>query len=373
MAHLRAVGLLVLLSAVPAVAESVTIELTPQGMVWLWLHAADRAMAESLGTALGRSLGCTLSGVTDSASGGEWVFHAHCPGVFQRNGQVLEGQLKLGAFRQALTKASIREIRVRVIVPDAPYSRTAFPSAWRKASRNGLVHYSGTMAPRALPARAIHVAVGYRTSDLVLIFGPVPYTLLLTVLLLIRLNGAAKKAPQMDPRALWFAYPARPGVGNDGDLPAVGCAVGRDFRNVRRRHRSVGRVQRVAWRWCGERKDPGGLRLSVPDLAHDPAVGMVDAASIRHAARLAPPIAGHVEDVPAAGTRACRAGALDHRLVRCVDRQGLLARALVDWFRCDVRRGTSAWRYGTGRPSGRRRWNRASCTTGCTRWRHDVA
>ena len=77
MAHVRAVGLLVLLSAVPAVAESVTIELTPQGTVWLWLHAADRAMAESLGTALGRSLGCTLSDVTESPSGGEWVFHAH--------------------------------------------------------------------------------------------------------------------------------------------------------------------------------------------------------------------------------------------------------------------------------------------------------
>jgi hypothetical protein len=34
MAHVRAVGLLVLLSAVPAV----TIELTPRGTVWLWLH-----------------------------------------------------------------------------------------------------------------------------------------------------------------------------------------------------------------------------------------------------------------------------------------------------------------------------------------------
>src|ERR1035441_8531365 len=121
MAHVRAVGLLVLLSAIPAAAEPVTIELTPQGTVWLWLHAADRAMAESLGTALGRSLGCTLSDVTESPSGGEWVFHAHCPGVFQRNGQVLEGQLKLGAFRQALTKAAIRQIRIDGIRPGAPH------------------------------------------------------------------------------------------------------------------------------------------------------------------------------------------------------------------------------------------------------------
>lgn len=206
MAHVRAVGLLALLSAVPAVAESVTIELTPQGMVWLWLHAADRAMAESLGTALGRSLGCTLSGVTADASGGEWVFHAHCPSVFQRHGQLLEGQLKLGAFRQALTKASIREISVDVIVPDAPYSRSAFGPAWNRTSRRSLVYHTATVEPRQLPARAIHLAMGYRTSDLVLIFGPVPYSLLLTVLLLMRLNGAAKKATQMDPRALWFAY-----------------------------------------------------------------------------------------------------------------------------------------------------------------------
>ena len=206
MAHVRAVGLLVLLSAVLAAAESVTIELTPQGTVWLWLTAPDRAMAESLGTALGRSLGCTLSGVSESASGGEWVFRAHCPGVFQRNGQVLEGQLKLGAFRQALTKASIRQIRIDVIVPDAPYSRAAFPAGWNRTSRRGLVYHTAIVEPRQLPARAIHLAMGYRTSDLVLIFGPLPYSLLLTVLLLMRLNGAAKKARQMDPRALWFAY-----------------------------------------------------------------------------------------------------------------------------------------------------------------------
>src|ERR1022692_3288537 len=206
MAHVRAVGILVLLSAVPAVAESVTIELTPQGTVWLWLHAADRAMAETLGTALGRSLGCTLSDVTENPSGGEWVFRSSCPGLFQRRGQVLEGQLKLGAFREALTKASIRQIRIDVIVPDAPYSRAAFPAGWNRTSRRGLVYHTAIVEPRQLPARAIHLAMGYRTSDLVLIFGPLPYSLLLTVLLLMRLNGAAKKARQMDPRALWFAY-----------------------------------------------------------------------------------------------------------------------------------------------------------------------
>jgi hypothetical protein len=206
MAHVRAVGLLVLLSAVPAAAESVTIELTPPGTVWLWLHAPDKATAESLGTALGRSLGCTLSDVTENPSGGEWVFHAHCAGVFQRSGQVLEGQLKFGAFRQALIKAAVRGIYVDVIVPDAPYSRAAFPAGWNRTSRRGLVYHTATVEPRQLPARAIHLATGYRTSDLVLIFGPVPYTLLLTVLLLMRLNGAAKHAWQMDPRALWFAY-----------------------------------------------------------------------------------------------------------------------------------------------------------------------
>ena len=206
MAHVRAVGLLVLLSAVPAVAESVTVELTPQGMVWLWLHSPDKAMAESLGTALGQSLGCTLSEVTENPSNGQWVFHAHCAGVFQRHGQVLDGQLKLGGFRQALTQASIHEIYFNVVVPDAPYSRGAFPAAWNRISRGGLVYHYATVDPRQLPSRGIHLTVGYRTSDLVLIFGPVPYTLLLTVLLVMRLNGAAKHAWQTDPRALWFAY-----------------------------------------------------------------------------------------------------------------------------------------------------------------------
>ena len=144
MAHVRAVGLLALLSAVPAVTESVTIELTPQGMVWLWLHAPDRAMAESLGTALGRSLGCTLTGVTESPSGGEWVFHAHCPA-----------------------------------------------------------------APDAFERRGQEVAA----------------------------DGSARAVVRL---------PACPGVGNDGDLPGGGGAVGRNVRSPRWRHRSCG--SRIA---CG--------------------------------------------------------------------------------------------------------------------------
>ncbi len=75
-----------------------------------------------------------------------------------------------------------------------------------KSAGNGVVHRTGVVEPRELPARAIHVALGYRSADLVLIFGPLPYSLLLTVLLLVRLNGSAKKARQMDPRALWFSY-----------------------------------------------------------------------------------------------------------------------------------------------------------------------
>jgi len=163
-------------------------------------------MAESLGAALGRSLGCALSDVAGGPSGSQWVFRAGCPGVFQRRGQVLEGQLKFGAFRQALTKTSTEEIEIDVGVPDAPYSRGAFPRAWDRICRNGVVHRTGSVEPRQLPTRAIHVAVGYRNSDLVLIFGPLPYSLLLTLLLLIRLNGSARKARRMDPRALWFAY-----------------------------------------------------------------------------------------------------------------------------------------------------------------------
>ena len=206
MVQLRAVGLLVLLSAVPAVAESVSVELTPQGMLALRLTAAGRAMSESLGAALARSLGCTLSDVAESSVGGQWVFRARCSGVFRRRGQMLEGQLKFAGFKQALRKASIDEIEIDVGVPNAPYFRGAFPRAWDKICRNGVVHRTGVVEPRELPARAIHVALGYRSADLVLIFGPLPYSLLLTVLLLVRLNGSAKKARQMDPRALWFSY-----------------------------------------------------------------------------------------------------------------------------------------------------------------------
>lgn len=107
MPQVRVVGLLVLLSAVPAVAESVSVELTPQAMLSLRLTAADRAMAESLGAALGRSLHCGLSDVATSPSGGQWVFRARCAGVFQRRGQVIAGQLRLAGFRQALDTAKL--------------------------------------------------------------------------------------------------------------------------------------------------------------------------------------------------------------------------------------------------------------------------
>src|ERR1035437_2087513 len=119
---------------------------------------------------------------------------------------MLEGQLKFAGFKQALRKASIDEIEIDVGVPNAPYFRGAFPRAWDKICRNGVVHRTGVVEPRELPARAIHVALGYRNSDLVLFFGPLRYSLLLALMLLLGLNRSAKKARQMDSRALWFSY-----------------------------------------------------------------------------------------------------------------------------------------------------------------------
>jgi hypothetical protein len=206
MAQVRAVGLLLLLPVVTALAESVSIELTPSGVLSLQLTAADRALSESLGGALGRSLGCKLSDVAESSNGTQWVIRARCRGVFQRRGQVLDGQLKFAGFRQALTKASVEELAVEVGLPNAPFARGVFPRAWDRTARNGVIHYRGNVEPRELPARAIHVAVGYRTAELALIFVPLPLTLFLAVALLVWLNLAAAKATEIDPRALWFSY-----------------------------------------------------------------------------------------------------------------------------------------------------------------------
>ena len=206
MAQTWTVGLLILLPVVPAVAESVSIELTPAGILSLQLTAADQAMSGQLGAALGRSLGCRLNDVTEDFAGGQWVFRASCAGVFQRRGQVLDGQLKFAAFRQALTKASIDNIAVAVALPNTPYARGVFPKAWDRTCRNGVIHYTGDVEPRELPARAIHVAVGYRAAELALIFGPLPLTLFFAMVLLVWVNLAGAQAPQMDPRALWFSY-----------------------------------------------------------------------------------------------------------------------------------------------------------------------
>ena len=187
------------LFAFPAAAESVAIELSPQGLLTLELKARDQARAGSLGAVLAHSLGCTLADVSQSLQGSQWIFRARCPGVFHRSGQVVEGQLKFGAFRQALIKSSADVIDIDIGIPDAPYYRAALPHGWDRSCRDGVVHRTATIEPRELPTRAVHVAAGYRTAELVMIFAPLPLVLLLALIMMVVLNRRAAAGG-------WFDY-----------------------------------------------------------------------------------------------------------------------------------------------------------------------
>ena len=206
MVQVRSIGVWLLLWSTSVPAQSVSIDLTPRADLTLKLTADDQATASSLGAALAKSLGCKLSDVQEQARGGQGEFRAQCSGVFQRRGQVVDGQLKLAGFRQALIKAKIDDVEMDIGVPNAPYQRGAFPKSWERICNNGVIHHTATVEPRELPARAIHVATGYRTAELAMIFAPLPFTLFLAVILVAWLNRAASKAGQMDPRTLRLCY-----------------------------------------------------------------------------------------------------------------------------------------------------------------------
>src|SRR5215471_9747911 len=206
MVQVRSIGVWLLLWSTSVPAQSVSIDLTPRADLTLKLTADDQATASSLGAALAKSLGCKLSDVQEQARGGQGEFRAQCSGVFQRRGQVVDGQLKLAGFRQALIKAKIDDVEMDIGVPNAPYQRGAFPKSWERICHNGVIHHTATVEPRELPARTIHVATGYRTAELAMIFAPLPFTLFLALILVAWLNRAASKAGQMDPRTLRLCY-----------------------------------------------------------------------------------------------------------------------------------------------------------------------
>src|ERR1041385_7926691 len=111
-ARARGVWLLVFTGA--ALSQSGGIVITPQGQLTLGLTAGDEATASKLGAALGKSLGCALSNVETRGSDVHFTYRAACSGVFARRGDVVEGQLKLAGFRQALIKAKVRSEERRV-------------------------------------------------------------------------------------------------------------------------------------------------------------------------------------------------------------------------------------------------------------------
>ena len=203
-ARARGVWLLVFTSA--ALAQSGGIVITPQGQLTLGLTAGDEATASKLGAALGKSLGCALSNVETRGSDVHFTYRAACSGVFARRGDVVEGQLKLAGFRQALIKAKVDEIALSIAMPCAPYVRAALPASWDYTCRSGWIYRTASLEPHELPTRPVRVAAGYRRLELATMFGPLPAVVLLAIALLAYLNRAAARGRHADPRALWFAY-----------------------------------------------------------------------------------------------------------------------------------------------------------------------
>jgi hypothetical protein len=186
-------------------AQTVSIEITPQGPLRLAVAASDMATATNVGAALAKSLGCAAGGA-DFGEVGTGTFRMMCSGVLKRHGQVVDGQLRFAGFRQALMKRPVDEVTIDVAMHCGPYIRTGIPKSWDETCSDGVIHRRATLEPRELPTRPIRIAIGYRTLELAMIFAPLPGVVLLAVGLLAWLNRAAGKARGIDVRALWFSY-----------------------------------------------------------------------------------------------------------------------------------------------------------------------
>src|ERR1051325_9115616 len=89
-------------------------------------------------------------------------------------GAVVEGQLKLAGFRQALIKAKVDEIALSIAMPCAPYVRAALPASWDYTCRSGWIYRTASLESHELPTRPVRVAAGYRRLELAAMFGPPP-------------------------------------------------------------------------------------------------------------------------------------------------------------------------------------------------------
>jgi hypothetical protein len=206
MAQVRMIGVLALLWAAPATAESVSIRISPNGAISLELSAANQKAASSLGAELAGSLGCRLSGATILPVRQHWIFRGQCLDVLQRHGQVLTGELKLASFRRAVIGSARGEIEVSVDTDCTPYALDTFPSSWDHECNNGVIHRSAILDPEELPEKPLRIAIGYRAAELAMIFGPWVASLLLAIAWMVYLDRCVRRSARRDAPELYFCY-----------------------------------------------------------------------------------------------------------------------------------------------------------------------
>jgi len=199
-------GVLALLWAAPAMAESLSMRISPAGTISLRLSAANQTAASTLGAELARSMGCKLAGAATVPQRQHWIFQAQCLGVLERQGQVLKGELRLASFRRALMASSGNEIELNVIMPDTPYANSTFPRDFDRECSNGAVHRFAILDPQELPEKSIRIAIGYRTADLAMILGPWVAALWLAVAWMVYLNHCVGRSAGRGAPELYFSY-----------------------------------------------------------------------------------------------------------------------------------------------------------------------
>jgi len=199
MSRSTALWLPMVMGAVPLFAADprLAIQILPQGSVTIEARASDPASGSLLGRTLAASLGCALVDVRESEA-----FQATCDGIFQRQGQILEGSLDFGALRGL----SASSLDVDVAFACGPYLRDSFPRSWKTTCHAGVIHRSFHGSPERLPQVPVHLALGYRQSDLAFIFLPFPLAILLSAAVIVWLSLCASRARPQDGRVLWFPF-----------------------------------------------------------------------------------------------------------------------------------------------------------------------
>ena len=128
---------------------------------------------------------------------------AKCPGVLTANGWVMDGALPLQPLADSLAQAGVQELFVSVQRPKSGFEEHSSQGAQTEFVDFGFLNYNFFLNA---PVPPLHLAYGYRNSD---VWRQCAFSLgflLLPLLLTLWMRRAALRDADEDPTAAWFSY-----------------------------------------------------------------------------------------------------------------------------------------------------------------------